>query len=101
MLHSPPSKTRGRVQTLFSKGSPVIFFNSLSWPRSDPVVIPFASARRDWEVQDAAGNLLPSQVLPPLSPRDKDKARLEFIASDVPGMGYKTFYLSKSETAAA
>jgi len=101
MLQSALMKIAGRVETSSSKGTPVIVFNSLSWPRSDPVVITFASARRDWEVQDAAGNLLPSQVLPPLSPRDKDKARLEFIASDVPGMGYKTFYLSKSETAVA
>jgi alpha-mannosidase len=101
MLEIALRKIAGRVKTSSSKGTPVIVFNGLSWTRSDPVVVNFASSRRDWQVRDGAGRLMPSQVLPPLSLRDKDRTRLEFIATDVPGLGYKTFYLSQSEAAAA
>ena len=101
MLEKALMKIAGRVDTSSSKGTPITVFNGLSWQRSDPVIVTFSSSRRDWEVRDGAGRLMPSQVLPPLSPRDRNKIRLEFIASDVPGLGYRTFYLSKSETAAA
>jgi alpha-mannosidase len=101
LLENALQKIAGRIKTSSSKGTPITVFNGLSWPRSDPIVVTFASSHRDWQVRDAAGNLMPSQVLPPLSPPGKDKTRLEFTAADVPGLGYKTFYLSKSEAAAA
>jgi alpha-mannosidase len=101
MLDGALLRIAGRVGTSASKGTPIIVFNGLTWQRSDPVVIAIASSRRDWQVQDARGQLVPSQVLPPLSMRQEDIIRLEFIAADVPGLGYKTFYLSKSETGVA
>ena len=101
MLNGALSKIAGQVETSPRKGTPVIVFNGLSWRRSEPVVITVASSRRDWQVQDAQGKLMPSQVLPPLSPRAEGITRLEFIASDVPGLGYKTFYLTKSNTGLA
>jgi alpha-mannosidase len=101
MLENALQKIASRIKTSSLKGTPLTVFNGLSWPRSGPIVVALASSGRDWQVRDAAGNLMPSQVLPPLSLPDKDKTRLEFIASDVPGLGYKTFYLSKSEAAAA
>jgi alpha-mannosidase len=91
----------GRVETVASKGTPIIVFNNLTWQRSDPVVITVPSSRRDWQVRDARGQLMPSQVLPPLRTREEDTTRLEFIAADVPGLGYKTFYLGKSDTGVA
>ena len=87
------------IKTTPSKGSPVVVFNSLSWRRSDPVVITLPSSRRTWKVRDARGTVMPSQVLPALSPRAEAKIRLEFVAQDVPGLGYKTFYLEGSEKA--
>jgi alpha-mannosidase len=101
MLDGALLRIAGRVETSASKGTPIIVFNGLSWQRSDPVVIAIASSRRDWQVQDARGQLVPSQVLPPLSTREEDIIRLEFIAADVPGLGYKTFYLTKSGTGVA
>jgi alpha-mannosidase len=88
------------VRTAPSKGIPVVVFNSLSWRRSDPVVITLPSSHRTWKVRDAGGTVMPSQTLPPLSAEAGAETRLEFIAQDVPGLGYKTFYLSGSETAA-
>jgi len=101
MLDGALLRIAGRVETSASKGTPVTVFNYLSWPRSDPVVITVASSRLDWQVRDAQGKIMPSQVLPPLSMREEDSARLQFIASDVPGLGYKTFYLAKSDTGVA
>jgi alpha-mannosidase len=82
-----------------SKGNPVVVFNSLSWRRSDPVAITLPSSHGTWKVRDAEGRVMPSQVLPPLTPQAEAKTRLEFIAQDVPGLGYKTFYLESSEAA--
>jgi len=97
MLDGALQRIAGRVETPASKGTPVIVFNSLSWRRSDPVVITVASKHSGWLVQDAQGKLMPSQTLPALSIREEGTSRLEFIASDVPGLGYKTFYLTKSD----
>jgi alpha-mannosidase len=91
----------GRVEAAPSKGTPIIIFNGLTWQRSDPVTIAIASSRQDWQIKDAGGKLMPSQVLPLFSPREADVTRLEFIAADVPGLGYKTFYLTRSETGVA
>jgi alpha-mannosidase len=98
-LENALQKIALRIRTSSSKGTPITVFNSLSWQRSDPIIVTVPSSQRDWRVQDGAGNPLPSQVLPSLSVGDKEETRLEFIAADVPGLGYKTFYLSKSEAA--
>jgi alpha-mannosidase len=99
MLNKALQKIAANIKTETSKGRPAVVFNSLCWRRSDPVVITLPSSPRTWEVRDAGGKAMPSQVLPPLSPEAKAQTRLEFIAQDVPGLGYKTFYLSSSETA--
>ncbi len=97
LLDSALMRIAGRVEADPSKGTPVVVFNELTWPRSGPAVIAVDAEHRDWQVRDAQGKHVPSQVLPPLSPREDHQTRLEFIASGVPGLGYKTFYLSKSE----
>jgi len=97
LLEGALAKIAGWVETPLSKGIPVIVFNDLAWPRSGPVVISIPSERRVRQVHDARGRRMPSQVLPPLSRREDHRVRLEFIAADVPGLGYKTFYLSESE----
>jgi len=97
LLEGALRRIAGRVEADNSKGIPVVVFNALSWPRSDPVEITLASARRDWQVRDSRGRTMPSQVLPSPKPREENKTRLEFIAADVPGLGYKTFYLARSD----
>ncbi len=99
MLEKALQRIAADIKTTPSKGSPVVVFNSLSWRRSDPVVITLPSSRRTWKVRDAGGTVMPSQVLPALSPQAEAKTRLEFVAQDVPGLGYKTFYLEGSEKA--
>jgi alpha-mannosidase len=101
MLEGALARIAARVETSASLGTPVIVFNSLSWQRSDPVVITFASSRRNWQVEDADGHVMPSQVLPPVAAREEGTIRLEFLAADVPGLGYKTFYLRRSDTGVA
>ena len=93
-------KIAGRVKTLPSKGRPVVVFNGLSWRRSDPVVIAIPSPKKSWRVEDAQGNPVPFQILPPCSAQPEGTTRLEFVAPDVPGLGYKTFYLTESHTIA-
>ena len=99
LLDSAFEKIAGRVETSPSLGRPVIVFNDLAWPRTGPVVIAAPSESVGWEVRDAKGRRAPSQVLPALPGREAGRVRLEFIAADVPALGYKTFYLSESESA--
>ncbi len=93
LLDNSLGKIASQIKTAPSKGLPVIVFNSLSWERTDPVVVEVKSPLRNWRVQDGQGNIRPSQILPPLSGQDEGTTRLEFIAPAVPPLGYKTFYL--------
>jgi alpha-mannosidase len=94
-------KIAAKVKTVSSKGRPVIVFNGLSWKRSDPVVVTLPSSEGTWRVQDAQGKAVPSQVLPALPEQPQAGTRLEFIAQGVPGLGYKTFYLTEDQASAA
>ena len=84
----------GRVAADPAKGVPVVLFNSLSWQRTMPVVVSVPSARSGWQVIDGEGRQMPAQLLPAGA---VEGLRLEFIARDVPALGYKTFYLVRGE----
>jgi alpha-mannosidase len=99
MLDRALRKVAAHIKTDSSKGSPVIVFNSLSWRRSDPVVITLPSSQRSWKVRDAEGKVVPSRVLSPLASPGEAETRLEFMAEDVHGLGYKTFYVQRGEAA--
>ncbi|MGB7295772.1 MAG: glycosyl hydrolase-related protein [Candidatus Aminicenantales bacterium] len=101
MLDQALSRIAARVKRVPSKGIPIVVFNSLSWRRSDPVAVTIPESQGGWQVQDNQGNTMPSQALP-LLPGQAEEAtmRLQFMAQDVPGLGYKTFYLTKGVTAA-
>jgi alpha-mannosidase len=98
MLQDALQKIASRVKTDSAKGIPVIVFNSLSWKRSDPVIITLTSAHKNGHLRDALGTEMPGQILPPFSVREEGTRRLEFIARDVPPLGYKTFYLVEEES---
>ena len=80
-----------RVKAPPEKGIPLIVFNTLSWPRTDPVTALVTARTASFRLVDAAGADVPYQRLP--SGDAAGAALVEFIARDVPALGYKTFYL--------
>jgi len=96
----------GAVQSIASKvkaatgeGMSVVVFNSLSWERSAPVEVIVDSGLRQWRVLDSGRQVMPSQVLLP-QPRQKlGTTRIEFVARNIPPLGYKTFYIVKDRDA--
>jgi alpha-mannosidase len=95
MLMSALRAIAARVGTDPAKGRPVVVFNALSWTRSDPVTITIKRGPAPLTVQDARGKVAPCQILPSLPDQSPDEIRYEFIAEDVPPIGYKTFYLTE------
>lgn len=81
----------GRVSAAPDKMSHVVVFNSLSWPVTGPVSVLVPSFLAHPRVTDPDGRPCPSQLLPE-APSGGDRA-VEFLAGDVPALGYKTFYL--------
>ena len=79
-----------RVNTTAAKGTPVVVFNALSWPRTEPVRVVLPTAA--YHITDAAGRTVPSQpVVVPAGATDAGTA-VTFIAQDVPSYGYATYY---------
>ena len=79
------------------KGIPVIVFNSLSWKRDDPVTfnIGFDPGQAfDIKLIDASGKNIPVQLTDIERYKDNSlkKADATFIATEVPSIGYKTFF---------
>lgn len=75
----------------------VVVFNYLSWQRSEPVAIELPTGLGEIQVHDSAGKVVPSRCY------EQDGANyLEFLAENVPAMGYASFVLvpGKVETAA-
>ncbi|HSA96870.1 MAG TPA: glycosyl hydrolase-related protein [Acidobacteriota bacterium] len=97
----------GRIAVDPAKGIPIVIFNSLSWPQTGPVQAVVPSWDPAYHVLDAEGRPAPMQV-PPLKPSgtylDVSQGRyiypgrpFEFVATDVPALGYKVYYLRKAE----
>ena len=73
-------------------GTPVVVFNSLSWPRNQLVEVSaqLSAPQRNLEVVDRAGKVVPSQV--EHVDQDTNQVRLLVMAS-VPSLGYNTYYV--------
>ncbi len=87
-----------KVDTSWSKGTPVLVFNTLPWRRMDKVFVEtIIPDRCTIEVYDSEGDRIPSQVevLKKLS-RGKRLVRVHFLA-DVPSLGYSTYDLRIEE----
>ena len=82
-----------------AKGIPVVVFNALSWLRTDPLTFTVKKPLAPFSVRDSQGTIAPHQILPPLPDQGPDVIRVEFIARDVPAIGYKTWYLAEERTA--
>jgi len=93
VLYGALAGIAARVKTRPEKGTPLIVFNSLSWPRTDPVTALVAPRTAAFRLVDAAGTDVPYQRLPSVNPASPGTALIEFIARDVPALGYKTLYL--------
>jgi len=70
---------------------PIVVFNPLNWARSQVVALTLANPSppgKTWQVYDLDHQPLPSQVraTPP---------QLLFLASEVPGVGYRVFWLAQ------
>lgn len=74
----------------------LVVFNSLNWRRSQVVTVSRfepegEAAEQDWQILDLAGQPLPSQQN--LSQLALGVRLISFVASDVPGIGYRCFWL--------
>ncbi|OUL21593.1 alpha-mannosidase [Nostoc sp. 106C] len=68
---------------------PVVVFNSLNWQRSEVVSITLPkTANQQWQVYDVSGKQLVSQLSEP--------STLLFLATDIPAVGYRLFWLVPS-----
>ncbi|MEA5594925.1 alpha-mannosidase, partial [Rivularia sp. UHCC 0363] len=68
---------------------PIVVFNSLNWLRSQVVSISLPAATQQWQIYDTSGNQIISQL-------DAD-AQLLFLASDIPAVGYRLFWLTPTQ----
>jgi alpha-mannosidase len=72
-------------------GTPLVIYNALSWQRTDVVTadVP-AGAPSPFTLKDAAGSTITYQLLP--------ANKMIFVATALPSMGYKTYYLVSGGT---
>jgi alpha-mannosidase len=89
----------GRVAVDAGRGLPIIVFNSLSWPAAAPVTVTLKKPAGHYIIKDARGNEIPSQALPAEPDQARDTLRLQFVASAVPALGYKTYYSTDAASA--
>lgn len=76
----------GRVKTR-GGGSPLVVFNALSWPRTDPVTCDIPKGvSSPFMLRDPSGKIVPHQVI--------SGGRMVFVAENLPSFGYRTYYLS-------
>jgi len=66
---------------------PIFVFNSLNWQRSEVVSVALPTPE-EWQIYDASGNQLVSQLSEP--------STLLFLATEIPPVGYRIFWLSPS-----
>ncbi|OUL35414.1 alpha-mannosidase [Nostoc sp. T09] len=68
---------------------PIVVFNSLNWQRSEVVSVSLPkTANQQWQVYDVSGKELGSQLSEP--------STLLFLATDIPAVGYRLFWLVPS-----
>ncbi|MEH2457495.1 alpha-mannosidase [Nostoc sp.] len=66
---------------------PIFVFNSLNWQRSEVVSVALPTPE-EWQIYDASGKQLISQLSEP--------STLLFLATEIPSVGYRIFWLSPS-----
>jgi alpha-mannosidase len=92
-VRSRSLKTLARAinTTEIGEGTPVVVFNPLAWQRKDVVRVPLPDMEQEYVIADVRGRVLPSQIVR----TGRYTRELEFIASDVPSLGYATYVLKR------
>ncbi len=98
-------KLSSRINYDDNKGRPIMVFNSLNWVRSSPVnftIVFDPGEAKNVELKDASGDIIPVQLNDIVEHSDGSikSANLQFIATEIPSVGYKVFYangLSKKD----
>lgn len=90
------------VKTDETKGRPIVLFNNLSFDRSVPASFDIQLTQgeaKQLKITDAKGNVVPVQLshVKYYDDQSIEKATVHFVATEVPAMGLKTYYLNKSD----
>jgi len=85
----------GRIAVDPAKGTPIVVFNPLSWPQTGPVMVKVPSLA-GFQIVGSDGSAAIVQIEPGRNSFPSDAA-FEFMATNVPAFGYKTYYVVKSE----
>jgi len=101
VLHRSLTSTAGRIEYTRSNATPIVAFNTLAWKRTDPVIFTVKPYSNTWSIVDASGQAVAHQVLRTgatvtnivTDEIQTNMTELVFMASDVPSLGYKTYYL--------
>jgi len=99
MLYTALAGIASHITTQFQRGIPLIVFNTLSWQRTDTVACLVVPPGRDFLLLDGDGKETAYQRLPALSGQAEGTVRIEFLAGDVPSLGYRTWYMAKGRPA--
>ena len=83
-----------RVDTA-GEGRPVVVFNPMAWPRTDVarVVVELPDGAAGIELRDNSGSGVSfvAEAIEPGNDRAPARARIAFLARDVPALGYRTY----------
>ncbi len=83
-----------RIKTEKTEAVPVVVFNALSWSRTDPVTISMTVPYEDFHLEDSKGQTVPVQI----ANSENNLKKIQFIAENVPSVGYKTYYLKRGKS---
>ncbi|MGA2533552.1 MAG: glycosyl hydrolase-related protein [Candidatus Aminicenantales bacterium] len=83
---------RVKTQIPAELARPIVVFNPLSWTRTDPVDCRIPGDGQ-FRIVDDSGKDVAYQVVPAPDDEAPRRSLVEFVANNVPGLGYKTFYI--------
>jgi alpha-mannosidase len=84
---------RIRIRPPAELTSPIVVFNPLSWARTDPVDCRVPSDG-PFRIVDGSGKDVAYQLVPAPEGVAPGPRLVEFVADNVPGLGYRTFYFN-------
>ncbi|MFH0762066.1 MAG: glycosyl hydrolase-related protein [Bacteroidota bacterium] len=83
-----------RIKTGKSDAVPIVVFNALSWSRTDPVTVSMSVPFDEFHLEDTKGQVVAIQV----GKSEQNQKKIQFIAENVPSVGYKTYYLKRGKS---
>jgi alpha-mannosidase len=81
----------GQIAYRTDLGDPIVVFNSHGWTTSGPAAFALAAQAPAPLLRDSQGRVVPLQCTGKIAP---DRWSYVLMADDVPGCGFKTYYLS-------